>query len=142
LWRFLRSLWPLLVAAILVAGVWLARWGFTWWRQRAALPWATRFFARVERAGTARGRPRQPQETPAEYANELAAGALPDPRLREVGALVTVAAWSRHEPPAEDRARAEAVLRSVTKATPVRRLRRVRRRPRPEPAQGPTIAKP
>lgn len=137
--RFLRSLWPLLVVVALVAGAWLARKGLRRWRRRSALPWATRFFARMERAGAARGRPRQPQETPVEYAGELAAGVLPDPRLREVGELVTAAAWSRHEPPVEDRARAEAVLREATKAAPVRRLRR---RPRWNPAHGPTIPRP
>ena len=137
--RFLGRLWPLVLLLVLAAGGWLARQGARWWRRRAALPWSTRFFTRVERAGAARGRPREPQETPLEYANGLAAGPLPDPRLAEVGELVTVAAWSRREPAAEDRARAERVLREATKATPVRRLR-LRSRSRPAPR--PTIAKP
>jgi transglutaminase-like putative cysteine protease len=137
--RFLRGLWPLLLVALVLVAGWVAWQLARWRRRRAALPWATRFFARVERAGAARGRPRRAHETPAEYAEGLAAGPLPDPRLAEVAALVTVAAWSQHEPPAEDRARAEAVLRSATKATPARRWRR---RPRSQPAQGPTIAKP
>ncbi|MGI8808463.1 MAG: transglutaminase TgpA family protein [Acidimicrobiales bacterium] len=137
--RFLGRLLPLVVVLTLVAATWLAWRGTRWWRRQAARPWATRFFARVERAGAARGRPRRPQETPVEYAGELAAGVLPDLRLAEVGALVTVAAWSRHEPSAEDRARAEHVLREATKAAPARRLRR---RTRPRSPQGPTIAKP
>jgi hypothetical protein len=124
---------------VLAAVVWSARAGARWWRRRAALPWATRFFTRVERAGAARGRPRRPQETPVEYAAGLAAGVLPDPRLAEVGELVTVAAWSRHEPAAEDRARAERVLREAVKAAPAHRLRRLTRWSR---AQGHTIAKP
>ncbi len=141
--RFLRSLWPLVLLALVLAGAWLARLGLRSWRQRAALAWSTRFFSRVERAGAARGRPRQPHETPAEYADGLAAGVLPDPRLHEVGELVTAAAWSRHEPPADDRARAEQVLRSARKATPAHRFkRRFKRRPRPQAAQGPTIPKP
>ncbi|MGI8807200.1 MAG: transglutaminase TgpA family protein, partial [Acidimicrobiales bacterium] len=122
--RFLGRLWPLVVLVCLVAGGWLARRGVRWWRRRAGLPWATRFFGRLERAGAARGRPRQPQETPAEYANGLAAGVLGDPRLVEVGALVTAAAFSRHEPTLEERARAEAVLREARRAAPLRDRRR------------------
>jgi len=137
--RFLGRLWPLILLLVLLAGGWLAGRAFRSWRRRAALPWSTRFFTRLERAGAARGRPRQPQETPVEYAKGLAAGALPDPRLAEVGELVTVAAWSRHETAAQDRARAERVLEEATKAAPVRRLR-LRSRPRPAPR--PTIAKP
>lgn len=141
--RFLGRLWPLVVAVALVAVAWLAWRAARWWRRRAGLPWATRFFARLERAGAARGRPRQPRETPAEYANGLAGGVLADPRIVEVGELVTAAAFSRHQPPAEDRARAERVLREAAKATPIRRLRRRRPHgPRSQPAQGPTIAKP
>ena len=141
--RFLGRLWPLVLLVVVLAGGWLAWRGLRWWQRRAALPWATRFFARVERAGAARGRPRRPQETPAEYAGGLAASVLPDPRIVEVGDLVTVAAWSRHEPPAEDRARAERVLREAARAAPVRRLRRLRGRgSRSRPARGPTIAKP
>lgn len=129
--RFLGRFWPVLVLLILAAGAWLA------WRlaarrrrrgalplaprRRAALPWVTRYYARLERAGAARGRPRHPNETPVEYTSALAAGPLPDPRLAEVGALVTVAAWSQHEPAAEERARAEEVLREAVKATPVPR---------------------
>ncbi len=140
--RFLRRLWPLAVAVGLVALAWLAWTGARWRRRRAALPWATRYFARVERAGAARGRPRRPQETPAEYTAELAVGVLPDARLAEVGALVTAAAWSAHEPGAEPRARAEQVLREATRATPARRLRRLARPTPSEPPHGPTIPKP
>jgi transglutaminase-like putative cysteine protease len=140
--RFLKKLWPLLVLLLVAGAAWLAWRVARWQRRRAALPWSTRYFARLERAGAARGRPRRPEETPQEYTSGLAAGPLPDPRLAEVGELVTVAAWSRREPPAEERARAEKVLRAAKKAAPVRRLRRPytsrlrRRRPRP------TIAKP
>lgn len=144
--RFLGRLWPLLVLLVLAAGAWLA------WRlaarrrrtgalplaprRRAALPWVTRYYARLERAGAARGRPRRPNETPREYTSALAGGALPDPRLEEVGALVTVAAWSRHEPAPEDRARAEEVLRAAMKAAPVPRRGPSRRRRVPAPAAG------
>ena len=139
LWRFLRRLWPLAGALVLLAAGWVAWRGVRWWQRRRSLPWAIRFFARLERAGAARGRPRQPQETPAEYAGELSRSVLPDPRLEDVGELVTVAAYSRHEPPAEERARAEDVLRAATRAAPVRRLRPVHRWPAPP---RPTIRKP
>ena len=133
--RFLKKLWPLALLVALAGAGWLAWRIAAWRRRRAALPWSTRYFTRVERAGSARGRPRRPEETPREYTRGLARSVLPDPRLEEVGELVTVAAWSRHEPAAEDRGRAEEVLRAAKKAAPVRRLRR-RRRPRP------TIASP
>lgn len=141
--RFLEKLWPLVVLVVVAGAGWLAWRVAAWRRRRAALPWSTRYFARVERAGRARGRPRRPEETPREYTSGLAASVLPDPRLEEVGELVTVAAWSRHEPAAEDRARAEAVLKAARKASPVPVLRllrtsRLRRGRRPRP----TIAKP
>lgn len=136
--RFLQKLWPLVALLVLAGAAWLAWRIGRWRRRRAALPWSTRFFARVERAGRARGRPRRPPETPAEYSRALARSVLPDARLAEVGELVTVAAWSARPPPAEDRARAEEVLRAAKKAAPVRRVRRLLRLRQPRP----TIAKP
>lgn len=136
--RFLKKLWPLALLLALAGAGWLAWRIVSWRRRRAALPWSSRYFTQVERAGSARGRPRRPEETPREYTRGLARSVLPDPRLEEVGELVTVAAWSRHEPAAEDRGRAEEVLRAAKKAAPVRRLRRLRRRRRPRP----TIASP
>lgn len=140
--RFLERLWPVLAALVLAGAGWLAWRVAAWRRRRAALPWSTRYFARVERAGRARGRPRRPEETPREYARGLAASVLPDPRLKEAGELVTVAAWSLNQPSMEDRARAESVLKAAKKASPAPVLRRLRplrlrrgRRPRP------TIAK-
>jgi transglutaminase-like putative cysteine protease len=140
--RLLAALWPLVVLLALVVLAWAGWRALRWWRRRAAEPWGTRFFRRLERAGAARGRPRQPQETPAEYADGLAGTVLPDPRLVEVGALVTAAAWSRHEPPAQDRARAEAVLRDATRAAPAGPFRRLRRPTRPRAVRRPTIPKP
>ena len=139
LWRFLQRLLLLLAVVALVVGGWLAWRGVRWWRERAARPWATRFFTRLERAGAARGRPRAPHETPAEYATGLSRTVLPDPRLEEIGELVTVAAYSRREPPAEARERAEVVLRQATKAAPVSRLRRLSRW---GPGPRPTIRRP
>jgi transglutaminase-like putative cysteine protease len=133
--RFLKKLWPLAVLLLVAGAGWLAWRVAMWRRRRAALPWSTRYFEQLERAGRQRGRPKRPEETPREYARSLTKSVLPDPRLEDAGELVTVAAWSRHEPRPEDRARAEAVLRAAKKAAPVRRLRR-RRRGRP------TIAEP
>ena len=133
--RFLRKLWPLLVLVVVAGAGWAAWRMAAWQRRRAALPWSTRYFARVERAGRVRGRPRRPEETPREYTRGLVASVLPDPRLEEVGELVTVAAWSPHEPANEDKVRADVVLKAAKKASPVP-LRRRWRRPRP------TIAKP
>jgi transglutaminase-like putative cysteine protease len=153
--RLARALWPLLVVVGLAAAGWWAWRAFGRWRRRAAEPWSTRFAARLERAGSARGRPRRPQETPVEYAGDLARTVLPDPRLVEVGALVTAAAWSGRDLPADDRARAEQVLREAARASPVRRrfmaalrrrfmapLRRGSPDTRPSPAQGPRIPEP
>ncbi|HEX3621670.1 MAG TPA: transglutaminaseTgpA domain-containing protein [Acidimicrobiales bacterium] len=137
--RLARQLWPLLVLVALALGGWLAWRALHRWRRRAAEPWATRFFARLERAGTARGRPKEPHETPVEYADGLARTVLPDPRLVEVGAVVTAAAWSRRDVSPEDRDRAERVLREASHAAPVRRFRRSTP---PRPAQGPTIPEP
>jgi hypothetical protein len=86
-----------------------------------------------------RGRPRRPEETPSEYVSELAGSVLPDPRLGEVGELVTVAAYSGHEVAPEDRARAERVLKEAARAAPPRRLRR---HTSAQPAHGPTIRQP
>ena len=133
--RFLKKLWPVVVLLVVAGAGWLAWRVAAWRRRRAARPWSTRYFTRLERAGRARGRPRRPEETPREYASGLARSVLPDPRLEEAGELVTVAAWSRHEPAGEDKARAEAILKAAKKASPVPLLRR-RRRPRP------TIARP
>lgn len=139
LWRFLRGLWPVLVAAVLIAGAWLARRALRRWRYQRSRPWAARFLAQLERAGAARGRPRRPPETPAEYARSLSRTVLPDPRIEEVGELVTVGAYSRGEPAEAERARADEVLRAATRAAPVRRLRRVHRWSAPA---RPTIRKP
>ena len=136
--RFLKKLWPLAALLVLAGAGWLAWRIAAWRRRRAARPWSTRYFTRVERAGSARGRPRRPEETPRDYTRGLARSVLPDPRLEEVGELVTAAAWSRREPAAADKGRAEEVLRAAKKAAPVRRLRRLRRRRRPRP----TIATP
>ena len=112
--RFVARWWPVLLAlvlgglAVLVRSLVLRR------RRRLALPWVTRYFARLARLGADRGRPRRPSETPAEYTAALADGVVPDERLRTVGELVTEAAWSGREPPEDARRWAEAVLEEAT----------------------------
>lgn len=96
-------------------------------RRLAAIPWATRYFARLGRVGAKRGRPRRPSETPTEYAAALASGVLADERLVDVGHVVTAAAWSGREPPEPTRRWAEQVLTEASEAT--RRTGRARVRP-------------
>ena len=92
-------------------------------RELAASPWAHRFALRLEAAGSARGRPRTPSETPAEYASALAASVLPDERLARVGAVVTHAAYGGAEgdAPHDERGWAETVLTEAERASPTRR---------------------
>ncbi|MGH9281036.1 MAG: DUF4129 domain-containing protein, partial [Acidimicrobiales bacterium] len=75
-------------------------------------PWATRAYERLTRAGRRLGRPRQPDETPIEYCSALAAD-VPDPRLVDVGDLITVATFSPAEPPLESRAWADEVVKAT-----------------------------
>lgn len=118
-----RPYWLLAAVAVaIVTAAWLA---WRRWRRVRAMRWETRSFARLARAGAARGRPRQPHETVAEYTQALSESALPDPRLVEVGATITSAAYSGQEPTAAERARADGMLRELTKRRrrPPRRLR-------------------
>ena len=80
---------------------------------------ATRCYERLRRAGARHGRPRRPEETPAEYCSALAA-ALPDERLDRVGELVTVGAYAGREPPPEERAWADEVVADVERRAPRR----------------------
>ncbi|HEX2699180.1 MAG TPA: transglutaminase domain-containing protein [Acidimicrobiales bacterium] len=129
--RFRRAwdrYWPLvvLVAAAVAADV--VRRLVSRRRRRAAQPWVTRYFARLARVGAARGRPRRPAETPAEYTAALASGVLADERLVEVGRVVTAAAWSGRQPSRAAQEWAEQVLEEAARST-----RRRRRRHRAEP---------
>lgn len=113
--RALDRYWPLLVAAGVISLAVIAYRIVRRRRRHRALPWATGFFARLVRIGSKRGRPRRPHETPSEYAAALAGSVMPDERLRELGELVTTAAFSGREPPEEARAWAEEVLRDVSR---------------------------
>ena len=120
--RFLSRWWFVLAGLAAIALALLVRWLVRRRRRRRAVPWATRYLARLSRLGARRGRPRRPAETPAEYAAALASGVLADERLHDAGRLVTEAAWSGREVPEASRSWAEDVLRDVA-ATGRRRRR-------------------
>ena len=96
----------LLVALAVVA--WFAWRSITGRRAAERSPWAVRYLREMEAAGAARGRPRAPPETPAEYAAAL------DPHLVEAGRVLTRAVYGPVEPSAEERAMAEALLESFS----------------------------
>jgi len=114
--------WPVVLAVVVLAAAFVARRVVLRRRRRAALSWVTRFYARLVRLGTERGRPRRPAETPAEYTIALAEGVLADDRLVEVGRVVTAAAWSGREPGPDARRWAEQVLDEAADATRRSRL--------------------
>ena len=117
--RLLGALRWLVVAVVLGAAAWGAWRGLRWWRRQRARPWATRCYERLTRAGRRLGRPRQPYQTPVEYCAALASD-VPDARLVRVGELLTAAAYSIGEPPAEVRAWADEVV-ATTERTAHRR---------------------
>lgn len=122
--------WPLFVLVIVAVVALVVRRLVLRRRRWQALPWATRFFARLVRVGAKRGRARAPAETPAEYTTALAGGVLADERLVEVGRVVTAAAWSGREPAPDTRRWAEQVLDEAAQATRPSRVPGRRRRPR------------
>ncbi|HVM02104.1 MAG TPA: transglutaminaseTgpA domain-containing protein [Acidimicrobiales bacterium] len=117
--RILRALWWAGALALAGLGAWLAARLLRRRRERLARPWATRCYERLRRAGARHGRPRRPEETPAEYCSALAA-ALPDERLDRVGELVTVGAYAGREPTPEETAWADEVVADVERRAPRR----------------------
>ncbi len=114
--RLVAALWWVLAVVVAALALWL---GSRLWRKqrlRRSRPWATQAYERIAAAGEKRGRPRRPAETPIEYCAALGAevgdGALAV-RLARVGALVTAAAWSPCEPPDDERAWADDVVRDL-----------------------------
>jgi transglutaminase-like putative cysteine protease len=79
---------------------------------RRGARWSTRSLARLERIGRRAGRPRDPSETPREYASALASS-LGDERLRAVGETLDADGFSRAGTTPSAREEAEAVLSSL-----------------------------
>lgn len=135
------DLTPLLAGLLLVAAA-VAIALVLWPRRRGGAdeadgppPWAGVLVARLDAEGGARGRPRAPGETVVDHAAALAQGPLPDPRISELGWLLSAALFSGREPPDDRRVWAETVLDEVTAAHPVPEApRRGRRRAEPAPA--------
>jgi hypothetical protein len=65
---------------------------------------------RLAHEGARRGRPRHASETIASYATALGDGPLAEPRLRDVGAILSAALFGRSEPAPSSRAWAEQVV--------------------------------
>lgn len=129
--------WPVVVLVAVLVVALVIRVAVLRRRRLAAIPWATRFYARLVRLGADRGRPRRPAETPAEYATALAGGVLADERLVEVARVVTSAAWSGREPDPDARRWAEQVLDEAARATRRSRLTRLSHGAIPPPDRGP-----
>jgi protein-glutamine gamma-glutamyltransferase len=84
--------------------------------RRRARPqtWAAGALARLDKAGTAAGRPRRHSETAREYVRALHPSFLADPRLHEVAAIVEREAFSGEDNGADRRAHADAALAEIT----------------------------
>jgi transglutaminase-like putative cysteine protease len=83
------------------------------------LPWETRTYRRIERAGRARGRPRAPNETPRQYLDALATSVIPHPlELEVVADVITDAAYAPVPPGPDELARAESALTTALRASP------------------------
>lgn len=120
--RVVDRLLPLVVVLV-VLGLGTGLW---WWlrrrRRRPEPVWAADLLRRIEREGRARGRPRNPAETPAAYLDVLAAGPLPAPdELAVVARVVTAAAYGPDGADAASRAAAEAAWATATAVRPPRR---------------------
>ena len=98
------------VAARRVAAAWTAR------RRRPQPSWAEQCQARLEKAGAARGRPRQGSETLFEYATALGERSPPDRQLDGVATLVSRAAFSGQPLADEERQWVEGMLDQVAPA--------------------------
>jgi transglutaminase-like putative cysteine protease len=132
LWRTLTRLIPVLillaglvlltVVAVLVVRRMRTR------RLAAQASWAERSLARLERAGSARGRPRAPPESPAAYASALAGTVLPDPRLVSVGAAISEATYAGQAPEPTVQAWADEVVAEAELAHPPPGRRRMGQR--------------
>jgi hypothetical protein len=84
--------------------------------------WAERLTERLGREGRARGRARQPWETVIGYSAALTVEVLPDPRVAEVGRLLSGSLFGRTPAPPTQQSWAERVVEEVTDRHPAPKL--------------------
>lgn len=133
--RAFERLLPLVIAVAALAAGAVAWWWVRRRRRRTEPPWAVDLLRRVEREGRARGRRRDPAETPAAYVAALGAGPIPAPaELDLVGRVVTAAAYGPHGADADARAAAEDAW-SAARSVPPPRPRASRDAEPPRPAR-------
>ncbi|CAN5822887.1 hypothetical protein BH24ACT3_BH24ACT3_00300 [soil metagenome] len=73
---------------------------------------------RIEEHGAAHGRPRRRAETIVAYTRALSGSALPDPRLADIGRLVSQALFGPTPPSADHLTQADAVLTEIIEKYP------------------------
>jgi hypothetical protein len=101
---------PTVAVALVAMGVFVVVGRTRRRRARSATPWSRRYLEQLESAGAARGRPRQPHETPAAYVAALASSVLPDSDLASAADLLDVEVYGDRPAPEAARARADAAL--------------------------------
>lgn len=110
------SVVPILLAVLAAVALgallfWLVRRREPPVRGGGARSWAIELSRRLAVEGARRGRPRLASETITSYAGALGEGPwLPDPRLGDVGVVLSAALFGRAEPPESSRAWAEQVV--------------------------------
>lgn len=116
---------PWWIVAVTVAAIVAAVMGVLLWRRRRPpadprlLRWAVALTEALTAHGKAHGRPRGRAETIGAYTTALASGVLPDPRLADVGQILSAAFFAPIAPSGAEQARAEATVAEVIEAHPV-----------------------
>jgi transglutaminase-like putative cysteine protease len=87
-------------------------------RRRRAVRWEEALFARVEDLGARRGRRRRSSETPVEYTRVLGEEVLDDPRLGEVGVVLSRAAYGAEAVDEGERQRIEQLMSEIVENAP------------------------
>ena len=118
--------WRILALVVLVVA---AVGGLVWWLSRrtpkadppagAPPPWALQLARQIEQEGARRGRPRARSQSLVRYADLLATGPLPDPRLAAVADVVSTALFARHDPGPEAQRGAESAWAEILAAHPL-----------------------
>ena len=113
----LPDLRMLLLGLLLIAAVAGLVWWFTHRPEQEpepdGPPWAVALARRIGEEGRKRGRPRAKEETIVAYSAALTRQELPDPRLAEVGRVVSAALFGAADPGAERRVWAESTLDAI-----------------------------